>query len=75
MHTVEGLPLVGLPPARLSRFSRRLKRLIDIVLAVVGLLLTAPLFAYIALRVKLDSPGPSFSVRHGWDSTWSRSPH
>ena len=60
LHTIEGLPLIGLPPARLSRLSRRLKRLIDVVLAVVGLIICSPLFVYIALRIKLDSPGPVF---------------
>jgi exopolysaccharide biosynthesis polyprenyl glycosylphosphotransferase len=60
VHAVEGIPLVGLPPARLSPFSRRLKRLIDIVFAAVGLLLTAPLFLYIVFRIKRDSPGPVF---------------
>ena len=60
MHTIEGLPLVGLPPARLSPLSRWLKRLVDIVLALTGLLITAPLFAFVAWRVKRDSPGPVF---------------
>jgi exopolysaccharide biosynthesis polyprenyl glycosylphosphotransferase len=60
MHTVEGLPLVGLPPAKLSRSSRLIKRTIDIVGAAVGLLLTAPLFAYAAWRIRRESPGPVF---------------
>lgn len=58
LHTIEGLPLVGLPPAHLSALSQRLKRVIDVALALVGLILTSPLFVYIALRVKRDSPGP-----------------
>jgi exopolysaccharide biosynthesis polyprenyl glycosylphosphotransferase len=60
VHTVEGLPLVGLPPAKLSASSRVLKRSIDVAVAVCGLVLTAPLFAYIAWRIKRDSPGPVF---------------
>jgi exopolysaccharide biosynthesis polyprenyl glycosylphosphotransferase len=59
VHTVEGLPLVGLPPARLSRSSRAIKRAIDIAGASALLLVTAPLLALIALRVKWDSPGPA----------------
>jgi exopolysaccharide biosynthesis polyprenyl glycosylphosphotransferase len=58
VHTLEGLPLVGVPPARLSRSSQLLKRTIDVVGASVGLVLAAPLFAYIAWRIKRDSPGP-----------------
>lgn len=34
------------------------KRLIDVVLSLVGLLLLSPLMLYTALRVKLSSPGP-----------------
>jgi exopolysaccharide biosynthesis polyprenyl glycosylphosphotransferase len=60
VHTVEGLPLVGLPPVKPSRSSRLLKRGIDVFGSAVGLLLTAPLFAFIAYRIKRDSPGPVF---------------
>lgn len=71
VHTVEGLPLVGLPPARLSRSSRAIKRAIDIAGASALLVVTAPLLAVIALRVKWDSPGPAFfrQARLGQDMT------
>ncbi len=36
------------------------KRLFDLVLAGVGLIVLAPVFAAIALWIKLDSPGPVF---------------
>lgn len=57
MHAVEGLPLVGLPPLRLSRSSRAMKRAIDIVLASLALLALAPILAVIAAWIRLDSPG------------------
>src|SRR3954451_19968288 len=60
IDTVEGLPLVELPPPSLSRSSRWIKRSIDATVAGIALLLASPIFAYIALRVKLDSPGPIF---------------
>jgi lipopolysaccharide/colanic/teichoic acid biosynthesis glycosyltransferase len=60
VHTVEGLPLVGLPPARLSPSSRLIKRTMDIVGAGLLLLVTAPLSAFVAWRIKRDSPGPVF---------------
>jgi exopolysaccharide biosynthesis polyprenyl glycosylphosphotransferase len=60
IDTVEGLPLVELPPPRLSRSSFALKRAVDIAVASIGLLLTAPLFAYFAWRIKRDSRGPVF---------------
>jgi exopolysaccharide biosynthesis polyprenyl glycosylphosphotransferase len=60
VHTLEGIPLVGLPPIRLSPSSRLVKRTVDLVLSVIGLAVTAPLFAYIAFRIRRDSPGPVF---------------
>jgi exopolysaccharide biosynthesis polyprenyl glycosylphosphotransferase len=60
VHTLEGIPLVGLPPVRLSRSSRYMKRAIDVIGATIALIFTAPLFLYAAVRIKLDSPGPIF---------------
>jgi exopolysaccharide biosynthesis polyprenyl glycosylphosphotransferase len=60
LHTIESLPLVGLPPVHASAAARVVKRVIDLVVAGVALAATAPLFAYIAWRVKRDSPGPVF---------------
>lgn len=37
-----------------------IKRLFDIAVALVGLVLLAPLLALISLMIKLDSPGPVF---------------
>ena len=58
IHTIEGVPLVGLPPFRLSRSSALLKRTMDVVLASLGLVLLAPLFAATAIAIKRDSRGP-----------------
>jgi len=58
IHSVEGLPLVGLPAQRAARSSRFLKRVVDVVGASVALVLTSPLIAFIAWRVRRDSPGP-----------------
>ena len=60
IHTVEGLPLVGLPPLQLSRSSRLLKRTMDIMLTVIGLFVLAPVFVALAIAIKLDSRGPIF---------------
>jgi exopolysaccharide biosynthesis polyprenyl glycosylphosphotransferase len=67
LHTIEGVPLVGLPTPRLSDSSRFLKRSLDLVGAIAGLILLAPLFAITALCIKLDSRGPVFfrQVRMG----------
>jgi exopolysaccharide biosynthesis polyprenyl glycosylphosphotransferase len=60
VHTVEGIPLVGLPPASIPRTSRALKRALDLVGATAGLIVVAPLLATVALAIKLDSHGPVF---------------
>jgi len=60
LHAVEGVSLVGLRPVRLSRSSRLLKRVMDLVGAGALLLFAAPLFAIVAWRIKRDSPGPVF---------------
>jgi len=43
-----------------SRSTRAIKRMVDLAMALVGLLLLAPLMAVTALAVWLDSPGPIF---------------
>lgn len=67
IHTIEGMPLVGLPPLRLARPSRLLKRALDLVGAVAGLVFLAPLFGAVALAIKLETRGPVFfrQVRMG----------
>ena len=60
IHSVEGMPLVGLTPFRLSRSSKFVKRAADVTVVLVALVVLAPLFALIALVIKLDSPGPVF---------------
>jgi exopolysaccharide biosynthesis polyprenyl glycosylphosphotransferase len=69
MHTVEGVPLLGLAPPCLSSSSRVLKRTMDLVLTIPGLILLLPLLLAIAVAIKLDTRGPVFfrQVRMGAD--------
>jgi lipopolysaccharide/colanic/teichoic acid biosynthesis glycosyltransferase len=58
-------------PAALAHHSRgmiAIKRAVDIVGAVLGLALLAPVMAVVAVLIKLDSPGPVFyrQERVGW---------
>ncbi len=46
-----------------TRYNRALKLALDYMLALPGLLLIAPLFIFLAIMVKLDSPGPVFHRR------------
>jgi exopolysaccharide biosynthesis polyprenyl glycosylphosphotransferase len=55
---VEGIPVLELPAAGLSRLALFTKRGLDLALTLPGLLLLSPLLLAIAIAVKLDSPGP-----------------
>jgi exopolysaccharide biosynthesis polyprenyl glycosylphosphotransferase len=59
LDDVEGMPVVTLPPMRLGRSSRLLKRSFDIGVSGVALLLLAPFLGLIALGIRLDSSGPA----------------
>ena len=74
VHTLEGIPLVGLKPTRLARSSRVLKRAFDVAAAALGLLFLAPLFLGAAVAIKLESKGPVFfrQVRRGTNGTTFR---
>lgn len=57
---LHGLTLMHLPTMSLAASERITKRLMDVILATVALVLTSPLLLIIALAIKLDSPGPVF---------------
>ena len=54
----QGLLGYGLKHLKLSFAARVVKRSIDIVGAIVGLVVLAPLFSAIAALISIDSPGP-----------------
>lgn len=60
VHTIEGVPLLGLPTAAPSSASRVAKRVIDVAGASIGVIVASPLFLFIAWRIRRDSPGPVF---------------
>jgi exopolysaccharide biosynthesis polyprenyl glycosylphosphotransferase len=60
LHTSGGITLWSLRPFRFSRSSRMMKRLVDIAVSFVALVLLAPLFAIVAAAIKLDSRGTVF---------------
>jgi exopolysaccharide biosynthesis polyprenyl glycosylphosphotransferase len=71
IQDLEGMPVVNLPQMRLSRSVRFVKRLMDVVFASLGLVVLSPLFAAVAIAIKLNSPGPVFfrQGRHGRGGT------
>ncbi len=67
-HVTGKLFLEGINPSwiifsdgfNVSRVRKIAKRIMDLVCAIVGILLTLPFLPLIALAIKLDSPGPVF---------------
>jgi Undecaprenyl-phosphate glucose phosphotransferase len=56
--SLDGLPLVGLRESPHFGLNVVVKRIMDVALSLVGLVLLSPLLALIAALVKLTSPGP-----------------
>ena len=63
---VEGVAVLGINPPWLPRSSRALKRVMDLVLAIVALVLALPLLALIAIAIKLElvRPGVVLPAAH-----------
>jgi exopolysaccharide biosynthesis polyprenyl glycosylphosphotransferase len=57
---IDGVTVLGVRRFGLSRSSERVKRMMDLVGAGLGLIVLAPLFAVVAVAIKLDSRGPVF---------------
>jgi len=53
-----GIPLAGLKETTISRPGRLVKRVLDVTLSGIALVVFAPVVALIALLIRLDSPGP-----------------
>jgi len=58
VHTPDGLAVLQVCEARFSVWARCVKRVQDLILAPLLLLLVAPVMAAIAVAIRLDSPGP-----------------
>jgi lipopolysaccharide/colanic/teichoic acid biosynthesis glycosyltransferase len=57
---IDGVTVLGVRRFGLGRSSERVKRAMDLVSAGLGLIVLAPLFALVAVAIKLDSRGPVF---------------
>ena len=53
-----GVPLISVQEIAFGRGAILFKRAVDIIGSLLGLVLGAPLFALIALAIRLDTPGP-----------------
>lgn len=59
-EVIAGLPTLRMEATPLSGWDYRLKRLIDVLGAAVGLIVLAPVLVAIAIAIKLTSPGAVF---------------
>jgi exopolysaccharide biosynthesis polyprenyl glycosylphosphotransferase len=58
--SIKGIPLLTFEPVAMSDNSLIAKRIFDILIVLAAAPLLIPLFAIIALGIKIDSPGPVF---------------
>lgn len=59
-EVIAGIPTLRMEATLLGGWDYRLKRWLDLVGALVGLLLLSPLFLVVAIAIKLSSPGAVF---------------
>ncbi len=60
LTNIYGTPLIDMSNCTLSEGGKNIKRLIDILVAAIALILLSPLFLVLALLIKRDSAGPVF---------------
>ncbi|MFN7327671.1 MAG: sugar transferase [Chitinophagales bacterium] len=68
MSHLYGAVLIEVRQELMPKWQRVVKRMIDLLVSFLALLLLSPLFLYIIVRVKWSSPGPVFyrQERIGW---------
>jgi len=63
IQEVEGIPFIKVKEIPLSTWNRITKRMFDVLVSMVVLIVALPLLALIALLIVLTSPGPIFFVQ------------
>jgi len=63
IQEIEGIPFLKLKDIPMTTWNRILKRLFDIFIAVIGLIIAFPIMIVIAIAIKLSSPGPIFYIQ------------
>ena len=58
--SLDGIPLISLGRTPLEGWNRILKRGMDIIISLFGLVILSPLLVILAILIKLDSKGPVF---------------
>lgn len=57
---IYGIPLIDIMPELMPEWEKKLKRLMDIVLSLIMLIVTSPVTILAAIAIKLESEGPVF---------------
>lgn len=60
IETISGIPVIILKNTPLDGWGRLIKRLMDILLSLGGLIITSPILLIVSLAIKLNSKGPVF---------------
>ncbi len=58
IDSISGIPLLGVREPAIRGWNRALKRGLDVAIAALTLIITAPITLLVALAIRLDSPGP-----------------
>lgn len=57
LFSLFGIPLVNLTPAPMPRWQQNFKLVLDKLFSLIVMVLLSPFFLFLAVRVRLDSPG------------------
>jgi len=57
MEAVEGIPLIGIKQVSLNSLQRAITRIVDILVAILLIIIGSPLWLFMALAIRLNSPG------------------
>lgn len=70
MERIADIPIITIANRKIDEQSGVVKRMEDVVLSLLLLILTGPIMLLIALAIKLDSPGPVLfrQKRHGFNN-------
>lgn len=60
IEEIDGLPIINIRETPLLGWGKIFKRVIDVLISSIGLLLLSPLFLLISLLIKITSKGPAF---------------
>jgi exopolysaccharide biosynthesis polyprenyl glycosylphosphotransferase len=60
VETISGIPIIVLKRTPLEGWGKVIKRVMDIIISALGLIILSPIFLMLSLLIKLNSRGPIF---------------